>query len=61
MTHSLSLPPWLQPLTSLLKDMLSEVRQAISEKKAELENLPLLHSRVDLMCYNRCDCHVTLT
>ncbi|CAI8041530.1 Rho guanine nucleotide exchange factor 17 [Geodia barretti] len=41
-----------QPLSSLLKDMLSEVRQSISDKKAELENLPLLHSRVDLMCYN---------
>lgn len=48
--------PWSllsQALTTMLKDTLSEVRETVAAKRAELESLPLLHSRVDLMCYSR--------
>jgi hypothetical protein len=41
--------------------MLSEVRESIAEKKAELENLPLETGRIDLISYASCPpCQYTL-
>ena len=51
----LSPPPLFhQPLVTTLKEMVSEVRESIAEKKSELENLPLETGRIDLISYASC-------
>ena len=51
---SLSSPlslPFPQPLVTTIKDMMSEVRESIAEKRSELDNLPLETGRIDLISY----------